>query len=152
MASGSSRRGPLPGEHGQPVHCGPDGVLEAGAALPAEHAGVGQFTEDRAELIQGQGVLPGPAVGCVVGVLAGHDERGGEQPRLLAGELQVGPADRARSATGRSGIAVRAAHPADVGGQLAHGCGRDRGEKLVPAGEMPVGDTRPGQRRRTLTS
>jgi hypothetical protein len=54
----------LPGEDGQPVHRGPDGVLEAGAAPPAEHAGVGQFVEDRAELIQGRGACPVPPPGA----------------------------------------------------------------------------------------
>src|SRR5215469_15328038 len=58
----------LPGEHGQPVHRGPDGVLDAVAALPVEHAGVGQFVEDRAELVQGQRVWPGPAAGSAVAV------------------------------------------------------------------------------------
>jgi hypothetical protein len=113
---GELAQGALPGEHCQPVHRGPDGVLDARAALPAEHTGVGQFVEDGAELIQGQGVLPGPAVGSAVGVLVGQGERGGEQPRLLAGELQVGPADRAQPAAGRGGIAVLAAHAADAGG------------------------------------
>jgi len=92
----------LPGEHSQPVHRRPDGVLKAGAALPAEHTGVGQFVEDRAELIQGQGVLPGLAAGSVVGVLARQGEGGGEQPWLLAGELYVGPADRAQPAAMRA--------------------------------------------------
>src|SRR6516162_8185817 len=73
---GEFTQGPLPGEDGQPVHGGPDGVLEAGAALPAEHAGVGQFVEDRAELIKGPGVLPGPTLGSVVDVLVGQGERG----------------------------------------------------------------------------
>src|SRR5580698_830386 len=53
---------PLAGEHRQPVHRGPDGVLDPGAALPVEHAGVGQFVEYSAELIQRQRVLPYPAV------------------------------------------------------------------------------------------
>src|SRR5215469_15496854 len=83
---GEFAQGPLPGEDGQPVHGGPDGVLEAGAAPPAEHAGVGQFVKDRAELIQGPGVLPSPALGSVVGVLMGQGERGGEQSGLLGGE------------------------------------------------------------------
>jgi len=65
----------LPGEHSQPVHRGPDGVLDAIAALPVEHAGVGQFVEDRAELIQGRGVLPGPDAGSEVGVLVRQGER-----------------------------------------------------------------------------
>src|SRR6185369_12463995 len=113
---GEFAQGPLPGEDGQPVHRGPYGVLEAGAAPPAEHAGVGQFVEDRAELIQRHGVRPGPAAGSVVGVLPGQGERGGEQPRLLAGELQVRRADRAQPAAGRGWIAVLAPHPADAGG------------------------------------
>jgi len=37
---GDIAQGALPGEHGQPVHRGPDGVLDAVAALPPEHAGV----------------------------------------------------------------------------------------------------------------
>jgi energy-coupling factor transporter ATP-binding protein EcfA2 len=143
---GELAQGPLPGEHGQPVHRGPDGVLDARAALPAEHAGVGQFVEDGAELIQGRGVLPGPAVGSAVGVLVGQGERGGEQPCLLAGELQVGPADRAQPAAGRGGIAVLAAHAAGAGGhaggELAHGRSGDRGQELVPVGEVPVGGVR----------
>ena len=106
----------LPGEHGQPVHRRPDGVLQARAAPSAEHAGVGQFVEDRAELIQGRGVLPGLALGSVVGVLVGQGERGGEQPLLLAGEFQLGPADRAQPAAGCGGIAVLAAHAAGAGG------------------------------------
>ena len=63
------------------------GVLDPRAALPAEHTGVGQFVEDRAELVQGQGVLPCLAVWSAVGVLVGQCERGGEQPRLLGGEF-----------------------------------------------------------------
>src|SRR6516164_982549 len=42
---GDVAQGPLPGEHGQPVHHGPDGVLDAVAAPPVEHAGVGQLVE-----------------------------------------------------------------------------------------------------------
>jgi hypothetical protein len=79
-------------------------------------------------------------------VLPGQGERGGEQPRLLAGEFQVGPADRAQPAAGRGGIAVLAAHPGDAGGhpggELAHGRGGDRGHELVPVGEVPVGGVR----------
>ena len=40
---GKFAQGPLPGEHGKPVHRGPDGVLDARATLPAERAGVSQF-------------------------------------------------------------------------------------------------------------
>ena len=57
---GGVAQGALPGEHCQPVNRGPDGVLDPGAAPPAEHTGVGQFVEDGAKLIQGQGVLPVP--------------------------------------------------------------------------------------------
>jgi hypothetical protein len=32
------------------VHRGPDGVLDAGAAPPVEHAGVGQLVERGAEM------------------------------------------------------------------------------------------------------
>jgi hypothetical protein len=32
-------------EHGQPVHRGPDGVLDAVAALPPEYAGIDQLVE-----------------------------------------------------------------------------------------------------------
>src|SRR5215470_17945359 len=66
---GEFAQGPLPGEHGQPVHRGPDGVLDVGAAPPVEHAGVGQLVEYRAELVQRRGVLPCPAVWSAVGVL-----------------------------------------------------------------------------------
>src|SRR5215469_14460572 len=92
---GELAQGPLPGEHRQPVHRGPDGVLDPGAAPPAEHAGVDHLVEYRAELVQGQEVRPGPALGSVVTVLTGHGERGGEQPWFLASELQVRAADRA---------------------------------------------------------
>jgi hypothetical protein len=84
MAAGASR-GTLPGEYCQPVHRGPDGVLEPGSTPPAEDAGVGPFVEYGAELVQGQGVLPCPAVWSAVGVLIGQGEGGREQPRLLAG-------------------------------------------------------------------
>src|SRR5215469_14114781 len=85
---GKFAQGPLPGEDGQPVHRGPDGVLDPRAALLAEHADVGQFVEDRAELVQGQGGRPCRAVWSAIGVLVGQCERGGEQPRLLGGEFQ----------------------------------------------------------------
>jgi hypothetical protein len=140
---GDAAQGPLPGEYGQPVHRGPDGVFDTVAAPPVEHSGVGQFVEYGAELIQGQGVLPGSAVGCVVGVLVGQGECGGEQPRFVAGELQVRLADRLQPAAGRGGIAVFAAHAGDAsghaGGKLAHGRRADRGEQFVPVGEVPVG-------------
>src|SRR5207302_4735682 len=71
-------QGALPGEHCQPVHGGPDGVLDPGAAPPAEDAGVGQFVEYGAELIQGRGVLTYPAVLSAVGVLMGQGEGGCE--------------------------------------------------------------------------
>ena len=76
-------------------------------------------------------------------MLPWQGERGGEQPRLLGGELQVRPADRAQPAAGSGGIAVLAAHPGDAGrhagGQFAHGRGGNRGQQLVPVGEVPVG-------------
>ena len=79
-------------------------------------------------------------------MLVGQGERGGEQPRLFGGEFQVGPADRAQAAAGRGGIAVLAAYPGDAGGhpggELAHGRGGDRGQELVPVGEVPVGGVR----------
>src|SRR5262249_26456633 len=53
---GDVAQGPLPGEHGQPVHRGPDGVLDAVAAPPVEDAGVGQFVERGAQVIQGHAV------------------------------------------------------------------------------------------------
>src|SRR5258707_1306346 len=132
----------LPGEHGQPVHGGPDGVLDAVAGLPAEHAGVDQLVEYGAELTQGCAVLPGPVVRSAVGVLLWQGERGGEPPWFLAGELQVRGTDRAQPAAGRGGIAVLAAHAGDAGGhavgELAHGRRADRGEELVTVGEVPV--------------
>ena len=76
-------------------------------------------------------------------MLLRQGERGGEQPWFLAGELQVGRADRAQPAAGRGGIAVLAAHAGDAsghaGGEFAHGRRADRGEELVPVGEVPVG-------------
>ncbi len=112
-------------------------------APSVEHAGVGQFVEYSAELIQGLGVLPCPAVLSVVCVLLGQGERGCEQTWLLASELQVRPADRAQTAAGRGGIAILAAHAADTGGhaggELAHGRRAERGEEFVPVGEVPVG-------------
>jgi hypothetical protein len=70
-------------------------------------------------------------------------ERGGEQPRFLAGELQVRRADRAQPAAGRGRIAVLAAHAGDASGhavgELAHGRRADRGQELVTVGEVPVG-------------
>ena len=76
-------------------------------------------------------------------MLLGPSKRSCEQPRLLAGELEVGLADRAQPAAGRGGIAMLAADPADprghTGGELAHGRGADRGEEFIPAGEVPVG-------------
>src|SRR5215471_16209000 len=111
---GDVAQGPLPGEYGQPVHHGPDRVLDAVAAPPIEHAGVGQLVERGAQLTQGRAVRPGPAVQGVVGVLPRHGERGSEQPRFVAGELQVRPADRAQPAARGGGIAVLAAHAAEI--------------------------------------
>ena len=47
---GEVAQGALPGEHGHPVHRGPDGVLDAVAAAPVEHAGVDELVERGAEL------------------------------------------------------------------------------------------------------
>ena len=70
-------------------------------------------------------------------------ERGREQARLLVGELQVGRADRVQPAAGRGRVAMFAAHVGDGGGhpvgELAQRRPADRGEELVPAGEVPVG-------------
>src|SRR5437763_7264975 len=49
-SGGDVAQRPLAGQHGQPVHGGPDGVLDAVAALPAEHAGVDHFVQGGAEL------------------------------------------------------------------------------------------------------
>ena len=92
--SGNLTQGPLPDEYGQPVHGGPDGVLDRGATSPVEHAGVDQFIEYRAELIQRISLRPCPAVQRAVGVLVGEREGGCEESWLRAGELQVCPADR----------------------------------------------------------
>ena len=51
---------PLPGEYGQSVHHGPDGVFDAVAALPAEHAGVDQFVERGAQVPQRGASWPVP--------------------------------------------------------------------------------------------
>ena len=108
-----------------------------------EHAGVDQLVERGAQMTQGRALLPGPAVRGAVGVLLRQGERGGEQPRFLPGELQVGRADRAQPAAGRGGIAVLAAHAGDAGGhaggEFAHRRRADRGEELVAVGEVPVG-------------
>ena len=79
-------------------------------------------------------------------MLLRQGERGGEQSRFLAGELQVGRADRAQPAAGRGGIAVLAADPGDAGGhavgELAQCRCADRGEEFVTVGEVPVGGVR----------
>jgi carbonic anhydrase len=111
---GNVAQRPRPGQHGQPVHRGPDGVLDAGAAPAVQHAGVDQLVERVAQLIQGRAVRPGPAVRSPVGVLLRYRERGCEQPRFLTGELEVRHADCVQPAAGRGGIAVRAAHAADA--------------------------------------
>src|SRR5258708_13582925 len=59
----------LPGEHGQPVHGGPDGVLDPVTALPAEHAGVDQLVAYGADLTQGEAVLPPPPARTPAAVL-----------------------------------------------------------------------------------
>jgi hypothetical protein len=53
---------PRPGQHGQPVHRGPDGELGAVATPPVQHARVDQLVERGAELIQRHALLPRPAV------------------------------------------------------------------------------------------
>ena len=69
-------------------------------------------------------------------------ERGREQARFLAGELQVGGANRVQPAERRGGIAVPATHAGDASGhpagELAQCLPADGGEELVPAGEVPV--------------
>src|SRR5580693_3210772 len=60
--SGDVTQGPLPGEYRQPVHRGPDGVFDAVAAPPVEHAGVDQLVERGAQIPQGRALLPGPVV------------------------------------------------------------------------------------------
>src|SRR5262249_1736562 len=101
---GDVAQGPLPGEYGQPVHRGPDGVLDAVAAPPIEHAGVNQFVERGAQLTQGRAIRPGPAVQGVVGVLPRHGERGSEQPRIVAGGVLYLPSeDRPPGAAGGGG-------------------------------------------------
>ena len=76
-------------------------------------------------------------------MLLRQGERGREQPRFLAGELQVRGTDRAQPEAGGGRIAVPAAHPGDASGhpvgELAHGRRTDRGEELVTVGEVPVG-------------
>jgi hypothetical protein len=66
--AGDVAQGPLSGEHRQPVHCGPDGVLDARAALRVEHSCVDQFVERGAELTEGHSVRPRPIAPSVVGV------------------------------------------------------------------------------------
>ena len=65
MASGSGdvAQGPLPGEYCQPVHRGPDGVFDAVAAPPVEHAGVDQLVERGAQMTQGR-ACPVPSSGA----------------------------------------------------------------------------------------
>jgi len=140
---GNSAQGAFPGKNGKPVHCGPDGILNAVAAPRVKHADLDQLVERRAELAQGRAILSRPTIRDPVGVLLRHGERGGEQPRFLAGKLQVCHADRAQPAAGRVRIAVPAGHAGDADGhpvgELAHGRRADRGEEFVTVGEMPVG-------------
>src|SRR6266849_10965046 len=70
---------PRPGEHGQPVHRGPDRVLDALAAAPVERARVDQLVEHHAKMTERRALRPGPAGRIVVVVLLRHRERGGEQ-------------------------------------------------------------------------
>ena len=140
---GDVAQGSLADEHGQSVHRGPDGVLDAVATLPPEHAGIDQFVECGAKLTQGRAIPPGSVIRSGVGVLLRHGERGGEQSRFFVSELQVRGADRAEPKAGRVGITIRTGHAGDAGGhavgQLAHGRRADRGEELVAVGEVPVG-------------
>jgi hypothetical protein len=99
-----------PGEHRQTVHRRPDRVLDAVAALRAEHAGHDQFVECGAKLAQRRAIRPGPVVWQAVSVLLRHGERGREQSRFLASELQVCGADGGQPQAGRGGITVRAVH------------------------------------------
>src|SRR6185312_13636186 len=96
------------------MHRGPDGVLDAGPAAPVEHTGADQLVEHGAEVIQGRALLPGPVVGSAVVVPRRQGERGREQTRLLAGELQVGRADRVQPAAGGGRVAVLAAYAGDA--------------------------------------
>ena len=143
VASGMSRSGPCPVSTASPCTADQMGYSMPSRRCRVEHAGVDQLVECGAELTQGRAVRPGPVVRSAVGVLLRHGERGGEQPRFLAGELQVRDTDRAQPAAGRGGIAVLAAHAGDAGGhpvgELAHGRRADRGEELVTVGEVPVG-------------
>ncbi len=144
--SGDVTQGSLAGEHGQSVHGGPDGVLDALPALRLEHARIDQFVERGTKLTQGRAIMPGSVVRGAVGVLLRHGERGGEQSRFLVRELQVRGTDRAEPSAGRVGITVRAGHAGHAGGhavgELAHGGGADRSEELVTVGEVPVGRVR----------
>ena len=125
------------------MHRGPDRVLDAVAALPAEHAGLDQLVQRGAELTQRRAVPPGAVVTNAVGVLLRHGERGGEQPRFLVSEVQVRDTDRVQPEEGGDGIALLAAHAGNADGhavgELAHGRRAPRGEQLVAVGEMPVG-------------
>jgi hypothetical protein len=143
LGVGSITQGAFSGKHGQPVHRGPDGVLDAVAAAPVEHADVNQLVERRAELAQGRSVRSRSRARGLIGMLLRQGERGREKPRFLAGELQICHADRGQPTAGSVGIAVPAGHAGDGGGhpvsELAHGRRADRGEKLVTVGEVPVG-------------
>ena len=52
-------QGPLPGEYCQSMHRGPDGVFDAVAAPPVEHAGVDQLVERGAQMTPPGGALAG---------------------------------------------------------------------------------------------
>jgi hypothetical protein len=142
VASGTSRRGPCPVSTASPCTADQMGYSMP-AAAPVEHTGVGQLVEHGAEMIQGRALLPGPVVRSAVVMPRRQGERGREQPRFLAGELQVGRTDRVQPAAGRGRVAVLAAHAGDAGGhpvgELAQCRPADRGEELVTAGEVPVG-------------
>src|SRR5689334_5606072 len=75
--SGDVTQGSLAGEHGQSMHSGPDGVLDALPALRREHAGIDQLVERGTKLTQGRAIRPGSVVRSAVGVLLWHRERGG---------------------------------------------------------------------------
>ena len=142
-ASGTSRSGPCPVSTASPCTADQMGYSMPPRRRGREHAGVDQFVEGGAQMTQRRALLPGLPVRGAVGVLLRDREGSGEQPRFILGELQVGRADRAQPAAGRGGIAILAAHAGDAGrhpgGELAHGRRADRGEQLVPVGEVPVG-------------
>lgn len=133
----------LPGEHRQSVDRGPDRVFEPFTAAGIEHARVDQFVERGAQEAERRGVGPGRfGRGGAQGVrmLSRLGEGGGEQSRLLAGEVQVCRADRAEPCPRRRRLCAGTGNPGDARGhavgQLAHRRGADGGEQGVPVGEI----------------